>query len=175
MQDLPHRGGRDRVAELDELALHPPVPPGRIVRRDADHELPDFGCSGRSSGPPPAGVVPFAGDQPRCQASSVAGVTAKTSPHRRRGMSRDSAASHSRSGLVADPADLAAQHRVLVPEHQELGVPGRLAPGQHHQAVEQAAREQVDREDHSVITQPASLARPDRVIEPDTHRRHRPP
>jgi hypothetical protein len=32
-----------------------------------------------------------------CQARSVAGVTANTSPHRRRGISRDSAASHSRS------------------------------------------------------------------------------
>ena len=33
----------------------------------------------------------------RCQASSVAGVTANTSPYRRRGTNRDSAASHSRS------------------------------------------------------------------------------
>src|ERR1019366_7554332 len=43
-----------------------------------------------------AGVVPSAVTSRRCQASSVAGVTAKTSPHRRRGISRDSAASHSR-------------------------------------------------------------------------------
>jgi hypothetical protein len=34
--------------------------------------------------------------------------------------------------LVADPAELAAQHRVLVPEHQESGVLGRVTPGQHH-------------------------------------------
>jgi hypothetical protein len=26
MQELPHRGGSNRAAELDELALHPPVP-----------------------------------------------------------------------------------------------------------------------------------------------------
>jgi hypothetical protein len=32
----------------------------------------------------------------RCQATSVAGVTASTSPHRRRGISFDNAASHSR-------------------------------------------------------------------------------
>ena len=32
MQDLPHRGGRDRVAEPDEFALHPPRPqPGLPV------------------------------------------------------------------------------------------------------------------------------------------------
>ena len=54
--------------------------------------------------------------------------------------------------LVADPADLAAQYRVLVPEYQEFGVLGCLTPGQHHQAAEQAARDQVDdREDHSAM------------------------
>ncbi len=51
--------------------------------------------------------------------------------------------------LVADLDGLAAQHRVLVQEHQELSVPGHLAPGQHHQAAIQAAHGQVnDREDH---------------------------
>jgi hypothetical protein len=63
MQDLPHRGGGDRVAELDELAVNWPVPPGRVVRRDADHELADCGGRGRPAGPPPPGVVPFAGDE----------------------------------------------------------------------------------------------------------------
>jgi hypothetical protein len=101
MQDLPHRRSSDRVAEPDELTLHAPVPPRRIIRRDADHGLPDRGCCRRPSGTPPVCVGPLAGDQRvtsrRCQASSVAGVTAKTSPHRRRGISWDSAASHSRS------------------------------------------------------------------------------
>ncbi len=89
----------------------------------------------------------------RCQTSSVAGVTGNTSPHRRRGTSRDSAASHSLSArLVADPAGLAAQDSVLVPQHQELGVLRRLAPRQHRQAVQQVAYEQVDdRNDRSAI------------------------
>jgi len=35
-----------------------------------------------------------------------------------------------------------------MPQHQQLGFLGHLTPGQHHQAAEQAAREQVDdRED----------------------------
>jgi hypothetical protein len=54
MQDLPHRGGSDRVADLDEFALHPPVPPRRVLRRHADHELSDRGRRGRSPGTPPA-------------------------------------------------------------------------------------------------------------------------
>jgi hypothetical protein len=41
--------------------------------------------------------------------------------------------------LVTDPANLAAQDRVLVPEHQELDILGRLVPGQHRQAAVQAA------------------------------------
>jgi hypothetical protein len=54
--------------------------------------------------------------------------------------------------LVADPAALAAQHRVLVPEHQELGILGHLTLGQHHQAGEETANEQIDdREDHSAM------------------------
>jgi hypothetical protein len=36
-------------------------------------------------------------------------------------------------------ADLAAQHGVLVPEHQELGILGQPTPGQHRQATQQTA------------------------------------
>src|SRR5215470_17413193 len=64
MQDLPHRGRRDRVAELDELALHAPVPPRGIVGGDADHELANRRCSGRPPRTPLAGIVPFMCDQP---------------------------------------------------------------------------------------------------------------
>jgi hypothetical protein len=64
VQDLPHRGTGDWVAEFDELTLHPPVPPGRIGGRDADHELPDRDSRGWPAGMPSAGVVPLAGDQP---------------------------------------------------------------------------------------------------------------
>jgi hypothetical protein len=59
----------------------------------------------------------------RCQASSVAGVTGKTSAQRRRGMNQVSAAKQARS------AGVPAQHRVLVPEHSNsasfLPVPAR--------------------------------------------------
>jgi hypothetical protein len=74
--------------------------------------------------------------------------------------------------LVADPADLAAQHRVLVPEHQKFGILGHLAPGPHYQTAEQAAYEQVeDRKDHTGMISGAKTgqhsARGDRVIEPN--------
>jgi hypothetical protein len=54
--------------------------------------------------------------------------------------------------LVADPADLSAQHRVLMTQHQQLGVPGHPTSTPHHQASEQAAREHVDdREDYAAM------------------------
>jgi hypothetical protein len=90
IQDLPHRGGRGRMAEPDEFALHPQVPPHWIIHRHADHELADRGCRGRPTGTTTAGVVPFAATSRRCQASSVDGVTVNTSPHWQRGTNRAS-------------------------------------------------------------------------------------
>ena len=67
----------------------------------------------------------------RCQASSVAGVTGKISVQRLRGRSRASAANHTRSGRrVTHSADMAAQHCVLVPEHQQLRIL-RPVPAEH--------------------------------------------
>ena len=43
-----------------------------------------------------------------------------------------------------EPADTVAQYRVLAPEYQQFGLFGRLTPGQHHQAGEQIAHDQVD-------------------------------
>jgi hypothetical protein len=95
---LPHGGGSDRVAELDEFALHAPAPQvglyvamritsfgsqllWTVVQGAAGWRSPNCGVTSR-----------------RCQASSVASVTANTPrPMWCRGISRDSAASHSRS------------------------------------------------------------------------------
>ncbi len=144
MQDLPHRRAGDGVAELDEFAVDTPVPPRRILRH-ADHELPDYGRRRRPAGTPSAGVVPFTCYQPpmpgkqrrRGHREHVAPPTTGDPP----GQCRQP---QPVGWLVADPADLTAQHRILVPEHQQFGILGHLTPGQHHQAAEQTAREQVD-------------------------------
>ena len=162
VQDLPHRGGSDRVAELDEFALHPPVPPRGVLRRHADHELADRSCRRRPPGTSAAGVVPRACDQP-----PVPGEQRRRDHHEH--FTPPSAWDQPGqccepqpvARLVADPADLAAQDRVLMPEHQEFDVLGHLAPGQRHQAAEQTTHEQVgDRNDHSAMipTQQAAQA-----------------
>ena len=141
-----------------------------IVRRHADHELADRGCRGRPPGTPPARVVPLAGDQPPVPGEQRRrGHREHLAPPPPGDQPRQCCEPQPVARLVADPADLAAQHRVLVPEHQELGILGYLTPGQHHQAAEQTAHKQVDdREDHSAMipARKTPPARPDRVIEP---------
>ena len=99
-------------------ALAAPVPPHRIVRRDAEYELADHGCRTRPPGRPPARVIPFTCDQPPAPGEQ-----------RRRGHSEHLAPAvpgdqpaqcrepQPVARPVADPADLAAQHRVLMPQH----------------------------------------------------------
>jgi hypothetical protein len=153
VQDLPHRGGGDRVAGPDQLALHPPVPPRGVLRRDTDHELADRRCRGRPSGTTAARVVPLAhhkpavpGEQGRgCHREHLVPPAAGNQPRQRR-------EPQPVARLVTDPADLAAQDSVLVPRYQELSVLGRLGPGQHRQAAQQAANKQVnDRNDHPAM------------------------
>ena len=49
VQDLPHRGRGDRVPELGQLALDPPVSPGRVLSRHPDDQRPDRDPGGRPS------------------------------------------------------------------------------------------------------------------------------
>jgi hypothetical protein len=56
----------------------------------------------------------------RCQASSVAGITGKTSTQRQRGEPGPV------SRLVAYPAGVPPQYRVFMPEHQQLSILRRV-------------------------------------------------
>ena len=141
------------MAEPDELAPHAPVPPRRVLRRHPDHELADRGWRGRAGRDTAGWCDPICG-RPAAGARPAASPGSPRTPRsrRRRGISRDSAESQSRSHGWGEPADLAAQHRVLVPQYQEFGILGHLTPGQHHHTAQEAAREQVDnRADHSAM------------------------
>jgi hypothetical protein len=84
-QDLPHRGRRDCHAELGQLAVDPAVSPQRIsvARRTARRAMP-WTVGGRP-GLRRLLVSYFFATSLRCQASTVAGVTGKTSVQRLRG------------------------------------------------------------------------------------------
>jgi hypothetical protein len=141
------------------------VSPRGILDCDANHELPDRGCRGRPSRVPSACVVPLARDQ-----SPVPGEQGRRG--HREYLATPAAGDQLRQGrepqpvggLVPDPADLAAQHCVLMPEPEKLGILGHLAPRQHRQAAEEAAREEVaDREDHPAMI-PARQAAQAKVV-----------
>ena len=138
---------------LVSSALHPPVPPRRVVRGHADHELADRRRRRRPSGRPPARVVPFArGQAPVPGEQRCRGHREHLAPPAAGDQAGQCCEPQPVARLVADPADLAAKHRVLVPEHQELGVLGHLTPGQHHLAAEPTANELVaHRDDHSAM------------------------
>ena len=92
----------------------------------------------------------------RCQASSVAGVTGKISVQRLRGRSRASAANHTRSaGSYRTRPDVAAQHRVLVPEHQQFSSLRPVAAEHQDSYAEYPARQQVDDLEQHPASQPS--------------------
>jgi ADP-ribosylglycohydrolase len=143
--------GRRSVAESDQLAVHPPVPPPGVLCRDADHEFADRSRRARPPGTPAARVVQLARGQPPVPGEQRRpGHRKHLTPPAARDQSRQRRQPQPVGRLVADPADLAVQDRVLVPEHQDFGVLGHPVPRQHRQAAEQAAYEQVeDGNDHS--------------------------
>jgi hypothetical protein len=95
-QDLPDGGRRDRHAEFGYLAMDPAVSPQRILLRQPDNKAGDAEHVGGRPGLRRMLVSYLPAASWRCQASSVAGVTGKTSVQRLRGMSRASAANHTR-------------------------------------------------------------------------------
>ena len=135
-------------------------------------------CGSRACGsrlpwtPPgtPAVRRPSARHQPTVQASSVAGVTANTSPTGGGEPIATVPPVQPVTRLVKDPANLAAQDRVLVPDHQRPDILGRRRPGSGPSSSRagsvQGRAGSVNRKDHSATTEPASLTRPDPVIEP---------
>ncbi len=100
-QDLPHRGCRDRMPQLRQFALDPPMTPGRVLPRHPDDQRLDRSAGGRPSWPAPAGVVPLAGKEVTVPAQDRGRGDREDPGHWRRFTSRDSAAS--RAGRHSGP------------------------------------------------------------------------
>ncbi len=58
LQDHPHRAGRKSVAEPGEFTVDPPVPPGRVLRGQTQHQLAQLGCRGSAAGAAVSRLVP---------------------------------------------------------------------------------------------------------------------
>jgi len=130
--------------------------------RHPDDQHPDRGPGGRSSWTAPVGVIPFAGDK--------VPVPAQDRGRGDREDLRPPAAAHQPGqrrkpepvGMIPPQPDveLAAQHLVLMAQHQQLGVLGQVRPDQHRHLAEQAPHQAVDdRQQHPEMV-PATLLIP---------------
>ena len=127
MQDLPHRGRRGRHAELGQLAVDPAVSPQRVLLRQAGSARDRR----RAAGPAPAARVVVAAGEfavPGQQRRGRHGEDVGPAPAGEEPCQRGEP--HPVGRRVPDPAGVPAQHRVLVPEHQQLGIP-RPVPAEH--------------------------------------------
>ena len=96
----------------------------------------------------------------RCQASSVAGATGKISAQRLQGYEPcQRCEPHPVSWLVPDPADVAAQHRVLMPEYQQLSILHRVPADCQDSQAEYPANQQVDDLEQHPASQPSPRPR----------------
>ena len=149
-QDLPYGGRRNCHAEFHELAVDPPVPPSgfSLARRTTRRAMPGL-VRGRP-GLRRLLVSYFPAASLRCQASSVAGVTGKTSAHCLRGTKpRQRGEPGPVSRLIPHPAGVPPQYRVLMPEHQQLSILRQVTAEHQDGQAEYPAREQVgDLEQH---------------------------
>ena len=91
----------------------------------------------------------------RCQASSVAGVTGKTSAQRLRGTSRARDEPGPVSRLIPYPAGLPPQDHVLVPEHQQFSILRQVTAAHQDGQAEHPARKQVHDLEQHPPTQPS--------------------
>ena len=88
------------MAKSNQLALHTPMPPTRVLGGHAEDKLPDCCCGGGTATAAARGVVPLPGNQPAVPGQDRGGSDRKDLGQRRRGSNRDKAASHTRSAGV---------------------------------------------------------------------------
>jgi len=156
MQDLPHRGRSNGEAELRQLTVDPAVTPQRILLRQPDDEACDARGRRRAAGLEPLarvvlsrGQLAVPGQQRRgCHGKDPCPAPAGNKPSQRgepRPVGR----------LVPYAADVAAQHRVLVPEHQQFSSLHPVIPEHQDSHAEYPARQQVDDLEQHPASQPS--------------------
>ena len=153
-QDLPHRGWRDRHAELRKLALNPAVPPQRILPCPPNDQPGDARDRRRAAGLRRLLMSYLRPASLRWQARSVAGVTGEDPVQCLRSRSHATAANHARRPARPYPAGMPAQHRLVVSEHEQFGVFRAVAAEHQDGQAEYPARQQVDDLEQHPASQP---------------------
>jgi hypothetical protein len=145
MQDFPDGGRRDRHAELGQFAVDPAVSPQRILLCQPDNKAGDAPDCRRAAGRAPGARVVLARGQlavPGQQRRGRHGEDFGPAPAGKEPCQRGEP--HLVDRLIPDPAGVAAQHRVLVPQYQQLSIL-RPVPTEHQGSDAQyPANQQVD-------------------------------
>jgi hypothetical protein len=155
-QDLPHGGRRDRHAELRQFAMDPAVSPQRILLCQANDQAGDARDRRRAARLAPLARVVLAAGQfavPGQERRGRHGEDASPAPARYVPCQRGEP--HPVARLVPYPAGVSAQHRVLVPEHEQLGIFRPVAEKRQDSQAEYPARQQVDDLEQHPASQPS--------------------
>jgi hypothetical protein len=143
VQDFPHRAGRDLVAQPGQFALDAPMPPTWIVPGQPQHQIPDRPGRPRPSAPA-ARIGPAAADQ----------VPMPAQQRLRRHREDTPPAAWQQQPIptpMLRPGYLPAQHRQLMPQHQNLDLLARLRPAEQDCQLQQPPNHQIDHgQDHGV-------------------------
>jgi hypothetical protein len=131
------------MSEAGEFALDPSTAPTRILLGQPQHQRLHR-AGGRWPAWPPAAlaVVPFDRDEPAVPREQGRG---RDREHPRPSASREQRGQRSEPDPVQRlvphrTGELPAQHRVLMPQHQQLGILGRASTQQHRQDRQQLPR-----------------------------------
>jgi hypothetical protein len=154
------------VSESSQLPLDPPMSPPWILPGQPHNERPDRYRGGWASGTPARGVVPLRGEEPAMPGKQGAGGDREdltpVAPGNQPGQGCEP---EPVGGLIADRSgQLAAQDRVLVPQHQQFRLLRRLATQEHRWNSQQLPSHLVEqghdhaRHDPSELTAPRSPA-----------------
>jgi hypothetical protein len=144
-EDVPRGRVRDRVTEPGELALDPAMTPARVRPGHRNDEILDRRHGRRATGPRGLWVGPFAGYQP-----AVPGQHGRRShrKHLRPAVPGNQPGQRGQPRpirrLIPHAWDMAAQHRILMAQNQQLSVLGQITTEQHDQQAEQGSDDHVN-------------------------------
>jgi hypothetical protein len=137
----PDRGCGGLHAKMEQLALDAPVAPARVLRRQPDGQLLHVRGQWR-----PASLVrvgPGAGDQASVPAQQRVGRDEEAGPATSGQHAADRGEQRPVGGFQPGAGHLAAEHRELVAQHEDLQVLGGVAADQQHEQLDGAAQREI--------------------------------
>ena len=129
------------VAEAAQLTVDAAVAPGRVLPCQPQHQSPNLRRHGGTA--TPVWVGPAAPNQILMPAQQRRRLYEHPAPDRARQQPGEPGQHRAVSPVHPGSDHLPAEHRNLVPQHQQLHVLGRRAPRQQHQPSHQLAEDQI--------------------------------